>query len=88
MDDIKLIEAVERYITGQMSPDERVYFEQLRKSSPEVDQMVVEHTYFLHQLNRFDETKKIKNKLNDVHIELAEKGMINSPKLTGKARVF
>ena len=88
MDDIKIIEAVERYITGQMSPDERVYFEQLRKSSPEVDQMVVEHTYFLHQLNRFDETKKIKNKLNDVHIELAEKGMINSPKLSGKARVF
>ena len=37
MDDIKILEAVERYISGQMSPDERVYFEQLRKSNPEVD---------------------------------------------------
>jgi hypothetical protein len=33
MEDIKLIEAVERYISGQMSPDERVYFEQLRKTN-------------------------------------------------------
>src|SRR5947209_3222806 len=46
-----------------MSPDERVYFEQLRKSNPEIDQAVVEHTLFLHQLNRFDETRKFR----DIH---------------------
>jgi hypothetical protein len=34
MDDIKILEAVERYISGQMKPDERVYFENLRNSSP------------------------------------------------------
>ena len=49
MEEIKLIEAVERYIRGEMKPDERVYFEQLRKTNPEVDQMVVEHTLFIHQ---------------------------------------
>jgi len=87
MDDINILEAVERYITGQMKPDERVYFENLRKSNSEIDQLVVEHTYFLQQMNRFDETKKLKSILNDVHINLAEKGAIEFPKLKGKAKV-
>jgi len=87
MDDIKLLEAVERYISGQMSPDERVYFEQLRKSNPEVDQAVVEHTFFLQQMNRFDEVKNFKAILNDTHIHLGEKGLIKAPRLKGRAKV-
>jgi serine protease Do len=87
IEDIKILEAVERYISGQMSPDERVYFEQLRKTNPEVDQMVVEHTFFLQQMNRFDEVRNLKGILDDTHIHLAEKGLIKSPKLKGKARV-
>lgn len=87
MDDLKILEAVERYISGQMKPDERVYFENLRKSSPEIDQLVVEHTFFLQQMNRFDETKKLKSILNEVHIDLAEKGAIKFPRLRGKAKV-
>jgi serine protease Do len=88
IEDIKLLEAVERYISGQMSPDERVHFEQLRKSNPEVDQMVVEHTFFLQQMNRFDEVKNFKAILNDTHIHLGEKGLIKAPRLKGKARVI
>jgi S1-C subfamily serine protease len=88
MEDIRILEAVERYITGQMNPDERLYFEQLRKTNPEIDQLVVEHTFFLHQLNRFDEVRKLKTTLNDTHIHLAEKGLIKSPKLQGKAKVI
>lgn len=87
MEDVKIIEAVERYITGQMSPDERVYFEQLRKTNPEVDQAVVEHTFFLQQMDRYDGIKGLKGILNDTHIHLAEKGMIQSPRLKGSARV-
>ena len=87
MEDIKILEAVERYIAGQMNPDERVYFEQLRKSNPEIDQMVVEHTFFLQQLNRFDEVRKLKNILNETHIHLAENGSIQYPRLKGKAKV-
>lgn len=86
-EDIQILEAVERYISGQMSPDERVYFEQLRKSNPEIDQAVVEHTFFLQQMNRFDEVKNLKTALNDTHIHLAEKGLIRSPRLKGRARV-
>lgn len=87
IEDIKILEAVERYISGQMSPDERVYFEQLRKSNPEVDQMVVEHTFFLQQMNRFEEVRKFKSVLNDTHIHLGEKGLIQSPKLKGRAKI-
>lgn len=87
MEDIQILEAVERYISGQMGPDERMYFEQLRKSNPEVDQAVVEHTFFLQQMNRFDEVKKLKSTLSDTHVHLAEKGLIASPKLKGKAKV-
>ena len=87
MEDIKLIEAVERYISGQMSPDERVYFEQLRKTNAEVDQMVFEHTFFLQQMNRFDDVKNLKATLNETHIHLGEKGLIKAPRLKGKAKV-
>lgn len=87
MEDVKILEAVERYISGEMTPDERVYFEGLRKSNPEIDQMVVEHTFFLQQMSRFENTRQFKNILNETHIHLAEEGLIQYPKLSGKARV-
>ncbi len=87
MDDLKIIEAVERYIAGEMGPDERVYFENLRKTNPEIDQMVVEHTFFLQQIARFEDTRQFKSILADTHIHLAEKGLIQSPKLQGKTKV-
>ena len=85
--DLQILDAVERYISGEMTPDERVHFEQLRKSNPEIDQMVVEHTYFMHQMNQYHQTKNLKGLLNDVHIDLAEKGAIKSPRLQGRAKV-
>ncbi|TMI82394.1 MAG: trypsin-like peptidase domain-containing protein [Bacteroidetes bacterium] len=84
MDDIKLLDAVERYIRGEMTPDERLHFEQLRKANAEVDQLVVEHTLFLQQMNRFSEWKKFKQSLQEVHINLAEQGEINSDKPRGR----
>lgn len=87
MIDLKLVDAVERYIRGELTPDERVYFEQLRKSNADVDQLVVEHTFFLQQMNRFGEWKKFRSLLQDTHTDLAEQGKINSARLTGKARV-
>jgi len=88
MDDIKILEGVERYIRGEMSPDERVYFEQLRKTSPDIDQMVVEHTFFLQQMNRYDQTRQFKTIITDTHTHLTEKGEIKSAKLQGKSKVI
>jgi S1-C subfamily serine protease len=87
MDDIRILEAVERYIDGGMNPDERVYFENLRKSNPEIDQLVVEHTFFLQQISRYDKAKKFKAILAETHMNLSEKGAIQSSRLQGKARV-
>ncbi|HLF46525.1 MAG TPA: serine protease [Chitinophagaceae bacterium] len=87
MEDIKILESVERYILGKMKPDERVYFEQLRKSNVDIDQLIVEHTLFLHKMNELAELKSYKTSLNEVHTDLSEKGNINSEKLKGKAKV-
>ncbi len=87
MDDIKILDAVERYIQGEMKPDERLQFENLRKTNAEVDQLVVEHTLFLQQINHFGERKSFRTSLNTVHTDLTEQGKIDSSKLTGKAKV-
>lgn len=87
MDDIKILDAVERYVKGEMNPDERLHFENLRKTNTEIDQLVVEHTLFLQQMNRFGEWKKFRSSLNDVHTNLTEQGKIDSARLTGKAKV-
>lgn len=87
MDDIKILDAVERYVKGEMNPDERLQFENLRKTNTEIDQLVVEHTLFLQQMNRFGEWKKFRSSLNDVHTNLTEQGKIDSARLKGKAKV-
>src|SRR5688572_10601805 len=86
MDNLQMLDAVERYIRGEMTSQERVYFEQLRKSNPEVDQMVVEHTMFLNQLEKFGEHKQFKAGLNEVHNQLFEAGVIKEQ--APKAKVF
>lgn len=87
MNDIQLLDAVERYIRGEMKPDERLQFENLRKSNSEVDQLVVEHTLFMQQLNHFGERKQLRSTLNEIHIDLTEKGKIDSMRLKGRAKV-
>ena len=51
MDDIQLLETIEKYLSGEMSSQELAQFESIRKNTPEIDQMVVEHEMFLHQMN-------------------------------------
>jgi serine protease Do len=79
MQEIAMLDAIERYIRGEMLPEERVFFEQLRKSNQDVDQMVVEHTIFLNQMNKFGERKDFKSALNDIHNNLFEAGAIKEP---------
>ncbi|MDO6432473.1 serine protease [Flavitalea sp. BT771] len=76
MQETTILETIERYIRGEMLPEERVYFEQLRKSNPGVDQMVVEHTIFLNQMNQYGETKELKSRLSEIHEALSATGEI------------
>lgn len=84
MQDVQLLDAIERFLRGEMSPEEMASFEQLRKSNPEVDQKVVEHTMFLQQIDQFSDWKNFKSTLHDVHIQLLESGDIKeeAPKAT------
>ncbi|MDD2791592.1 MAG: serine protease [Sediminibacterium sp.] len=77
MDDILLLDAVERYLNGEMAPQEREHFENLRKSTPEVDQLVVEHNMFLHQMDAYVAHTNIKHTLHNAHTYLLERGDLN-----------
>jgi serine protease Do len=76
MEDIQLPDAVERYMQGQMNPEELAQFEQLRKSNPEIDQFVVEHSLFLTQLNEFGDRKQFRSGLREIHNNLLDTGAI------------
>ncbi len=89
MDDILLLEAIENYLTGKMSREEREYFENLRKTTPEVDQMVVEHSMFLQQMDTYAAHRNLKHVLHETHTKLLEKGEITeNPSPTTKAKVI
>jgi serine protease Do len=80
MQDTTLLDAVERYINGDMLPEERSFFEHVRKTNPDVDQLVVEHTLFLDQFARYGEIHKLKTRLDDVHEALSQSGQIEQPR--------
>lgn len=77
MDDILLLEAIERYLNGDMDANERSYFETLRKNTPEIDQMVVEHNMFLHQMDVYAGHRNIKHSLHQIHQKLLDRGDVN-----------
>ncbi len=83
MDDNKILEAVERYLSGEMTPDERASFENLRKSNPEIDQLAVEHAFFLQQIGRYGDVRKLKATLNETHLHLMDEGAIKAPAQKG-----
>jgi serine protease Do len=76
MDRLELLDAVERFLRDEMSPDEKYAFEYMRKTNPEVDQLVVEHSVFLTQLDKLADHKEFRATLNDVHHNLTDKGII------------
>jgi len=84
MQDTALLDAVERYLRGEMLPEEKVFFEHIRKTNPEVDQMVVEHSAFLNQLKQLGETRRLRSQLDDVYQQLTREGQIREPAATAK----
>jgi S1-C subfamily serine protease len=77
MEDNLLLQAIERYLDGTMLPAEKAYFEELRKNTPEIDQMVVEHSMFIHQMDIYADRINLKHSLHDVHAKLLAQGDLN-----------
>lgn len=87
MDEILLLDITERYLNGKLSAAEKASFEQLRKTNPDVDQLVVEHNMFLHQIETFGENREFKHKLHEVHHRLKETGEITDGAVSGRGKV-
>ncbi len=88
MDDILLLDAIERYRSGNMTPQEKKFFEELRKNNPDIDQMAVEHSFFLQELENLGDIHAYKHNLDEVENKLANEGVIAKKQLKGKARVI
>ncbi|HWB27836.1 MAG TPA: serine protease [Chitinophagaceae bacterium] len=89
MEDIVLLDVIERYLTGQMSPEEKTWFKELREKTPEIDQMVVEHKLFLHQLDEYAVHSALKHTITSAHENLLQKGDIyEGGEKTTKGRVI
>ncbi len=86
MEDTLLVDATERFAKGEMSAEEKIYFEELRKNNPELDQAVVEQIFFLNQLDKYSSTKNFKTLLADVEGKLVNEKFIsrNAPQREGK----
>jgi serine protease Do len=86
MEDTLLMDAAERFAKGEMSAEEKIYFEDLRKNNPELDQAVVEQLFFLNQLDNYSSSKNFKSLLNEVEGKLITEKFItrSTPETQGK----
>jgi S1-C subfamily serine protease len=87
MDEILLLDATERYLNGEMNAEEKAVFEKLRETNQEVDQMVVEHSFFLQQFERYGGVREMKHSLHEVHNQLLQDGEIKEEILSTSAKV-
>jgi S1-C subfamily serine protease len=88
MEDSLLIDATERFIKGQMDTNERIYFEELRKNNPELDQQIVEYIYFIKELEKFGDRKRLTHKINEASSLLSKQGLTNPFYSNPKAKVI
>ncbi len=88
MEDTLLIDAAERFARGEMTAEEKLFFEELRKKSPELDQLVVEQLFFLNELERYGSTKNFRHILQETESKLVGEGLITKSPLNGKAKVI
>jgi len=88
MEDTLLIDAVERFANGEMSAQEKTYFEDLRKNNPELDQAVVEYLFFMNEIQKHSKAKNFKNSLHEVESKLLNEGFLTKGSMAGKAKVL
>jgi len=87
MEDTLLIDAAERFARGEMTAEEKLFFEELRKKNPELDQLVVEQLFFLNELDRYGSTKNFKHILQETEAKLINEGLVTKSPLKGTAKV-
>ena len=87
MDELLLIETVEKYLKGELTPQEMHFFEELRKTNPSIDQFVVEQSVLFHELDKHASARNYKHALHEVETKLTDEGLISRSQLKGKAKL-
>lgn len=87
MEDTLLIDAVERFASGEMSAEEKIYFEDLRNKNPELDQAVVEYMFFLGEVAQFGQSRQFRHLLQETENKLVGEGIIVKSPLNGKSKL-
>ncbi|RPE09415.1 serine protease [Chitinophaga lutea] len=67
MNDIHLIQEIERYLDGEMSVPEREAFDALRRNDPAIDRQVTEHRLLLQQLRANGARKELLRRMEAIH---------------------
>jgi len=87
MDENLLLDAIERYRSGQMDEAEKLFFEELRKNNADIDQVVSEHSFFLDQLENLSEQKSFRQNLKGVENKLRGEGVFSENDGQRKSKV-
>jgi S1-C subfamily serine protease len=74
MEDIQLLETIEKYLSGELSDQERAQFDVIRQKSADIDQMVVEHKLFLDQMETYAKRKNVAHTSQQVFSSLLANG--------------
>ncbi len=70
MTELKLQEEIERYLNGEMSPQERKQFELLRKEDASINHKLAEHQLFTQVLKQYNTRLALETRLNAIHDEI------------------
>ena len=70
MSDNQLLEAIEKYLNGEMTKDERARFEILRNENAEINNKVTAHKHFTGLIKQYGERLELERRLNAIHSEI------------------
>lgn len=75
MKDQELINQIEAYLRGELSPEEESAFEKLRRDDAAVDQQVVAHQRFMQLMSAYGERKRLQRLMDGIHQRLDLAGL-------------
>lgn len=70
MTELKLQEEIERYLSGEMTAQERKQFELLRKEDADINNKLAEHQLFTQVLKQYNTRLALETRLNAIHDEI------------------
>src|ERR1700749_2818911 len=70
MTEQKLQEEIERYLSGEMTAQERRQFESLRKEDASLNDKIAEHQLFTQVLKQYNTRLALESRLNAIHDEI------------------